>query len=152
MPTRMKAIVVEAFWHLTAVWVFTRLFPHRRIASQYGDLGIESAQNVDGKQEQDLARSVGQAVQIAARNVPWHSTCLMNAAAVKRMLDWRAIEATLYIGFKHADEEKTLQRGIPFEGHAWVRYGDQCLIGGPVAPAFKIVSFYGRKNNEPMNQ
>jgi hypothetical protein len=81
------------------------------------------------------ARAVAHAVQTMACNLPWHSRCLVQAAAAKRMLDRRCIPSTLYVGVARDEKQKLI-------AHAWLRCGDVIITGKAEKDCFTTVSMF----------
>ena len=65
--------------------------------------------------------AVGQAVTIAARNVPWNAVCLPQAMAAKAMLARRGQGSALHLGAARAGDGLT--------AHAWLVAGGEVVVG-----------------------
>ncbi|MEI6203099.1 MAG: lasso peptide biosynthesis B2 protein [Enhydrobacter sp.] len=66
--------------------------------------------------------TVRQAVEIAARNVPWNAVCLPQAMACKAMLARRGQGSALHIGAAKGAREELM-------AHAWLVAGGEIVIG-----------------------
>ncbi len=69
------------------------------------------------------ARAIGRHVRRAAMMVPFRAVCLPQAMAARWMLLRRGIGTQLFIGARRGAGEK------PFDFHAWLMFGDECLTG-----------------------
>ena len=69
--------------------------------------------------------------------VPWHSKCLDQALCAQGVLARRKISTTLYFGMIKDDTGKWL-------AHAWVRSGDQWVIGYQADKQYTVVGSYAR--------
>lgn len=67
-------------------------------------------------------RRVRFAIARAARNLPTDPNCLPQALAVRRMLERRGIEASLYMGAERGEDGKT-------RFHAWLKVGPEWVTG-----------------------
>jgi hypothetical protein len=86
-------------------------------------VGIEPGSEPErGGPSQELARRIGRAVAIAARNVPWRADCLPQAIAARMLLRRHGLPSTLHIGVTR-DEAKGLT------GHAWLTCGETVVTG-----------------------
>jgi hypothetical protein len=65
--------------------------------------------------------AVGDAVTIAARNVPWNAVCLPQAMAAKAMLARRGQGSALHLGAARA--------GSGLTAHAWLVAGGEVVVG-----------------------
>ncbi len=65
--------------------------------------------------------AVGDAVTIAARNVPWNAVCLPQAMAAKAMLARRGQGSALHLGAAMASDRLT--------AHAWLVAGGEVVVG-----------------------
>ncbi len=65
--------------------------------------------------------AVGEAVTIAARNVPWNAVCLPQAMAAKAMLARRGQGSALHLGAAKVSDRLT--------AHAWLVAGGQIVVG-----------------------
>lgn len=84
-----------------------------------------------GDADLSAAREVAHAVAIAARRIPWPSTCLRQAIVLERFLVARGIPATVRIGVS-TDRDLLSERGPTdrVAAHAWVEVGGEVILGG----------------------
>src|SRR5262245_18004039 len=115
-------LLLEAGVWLAVARLMLLTVPLKRMAPFLARPMSESAPAVDAVTQQ-RAQRLGWAVRTMSRYTPWHSLCLAQALAVKRMLWRRGIASTLYLGLTK-DEANGLQ------AHAWVRCGSVVLTGG----------------------
>lgn len=121
------ALRLEAFLTVTALRAALWLMPFgwwrgrltRMLKRPPGPAGGELAQ----------ATLAANAVERAARFVP-HASCLVQALALRRMLERRGAACDLRLGVARS------RRG-DFEAHAWIECGGKILIGAGPAPRFK---------------
>jgi hypothetical protein len=66
--------------------------------------------------------TVRQAIEIAARNVPWNAVCLPQAMACKAMLARRGQGSALHIGAARGGRDGLM-------AHAWLVAGGKIVIG-----------------------
>lgn len=135
MGLRRRLRTVEGIMALTLAWLAVRLLPFAWLARAAGRLESPRLERSSHAASSDWrAVAVGRAVTAAARRLPWHSTCLMQAFAGRLMLKRRGIPSTLMIGV-------ATNKGR-FGAHAWLLAGDGVICGGQEAPLFKpIVGF-----------
>jgi Transglutaminase-like superfamily len=110
--------------------------PFRRIAPHLGAHMTETPSREEGGERGQLAREVAQAVRRASRHVPWEAKCLVQALAGKKMLKSRGIASTLYLGLDKTADQDLL-------AHAWLRCGDQIILGDSGIQRFAVVSTFG---------
>jgi hypothetical protein len=65
--------------------------------------------------------AVGEAVTMAARNVPWNAVCLPQAMAAKAMLARRGQGSALHLGAARGSDGLT--------AHAWLVAGGEIVVG-----------------------
>lgn len=68
--------------------------------------------------------TVGRAVRIADRAVPW-TACLERALAARALCRRYGYSASVEVG---------VDGGDPFRAHSWVECGDRTLVGGDLEP------------------
>ena len=73
--------------------------------------------------DDEIARAVGQAVTLAARNVPWNAVCLPQAIAAKAMLARRGLGSAFHLGAGFDQSGKLI-------AHAWLVAGGRVVVGG----------------------
>lgn len=109
--------------------------PFKTLAGRLGKHMTETPSTPADAATRQETIAVARAVRTMGRNLPWHSSCLVQAAAGKRMLDRRRIPATLYLGAAQDDNGRLL-------AHAWLRSGDMILTGGAAKSRFTVVSTF----------
>lgn len=131
-PDRRRLLIEGALrltWYKVALYVL----PFRWIAPRLGRPADPSAPSPTVEQL-DAAKRVTWAIKIAARNLPWHSRCLVRAVAAKVMLQRRGLPSTLYLGMRR-------EADLEVSSHAWLRVGELSLIGGPSADYTVLATF-----------
>ena len=63
------------------------------------------------------------AIAVAAKYVPWRSSCLIQAIAADRWLRRHQLRPDFYLGVAKDEHDA-------FAAHAWLRYGDLIVTGG----------------------
>jgi hypothetical protein len=61
-----------------------------------------------------------------ARRVPWRADCLVQALAGQRWLRTEGIASEIVVGTARDSDGR-------FEAHAWLRRGEQVILGGDIA-------------------
>ena len=115
MPNRQRLLLLEAALFLGLARLALLALPFGRIApwlQRSPDSGAGDTATV---------LAVGQAVAIAARNVPWNAVCLPQAMAAKAMLARRGQGSALHLGAARAGDGLT--------AHAWLVAGGEVVVG-----------------------
>ena len=115
MPNRQRLLLLEAALFLGLARLALLALPFGRIApwlQRSPDSGAGDTATV---------LAVGQAVAIAARNVPWNAVCLPQAMAAKAMLARRGQGSALHLGAARAGDGLT--------AHAWLVVGGEVVVG-----------------------
>ncbi|HZY52534.1 MAG TPA: lasso peptide biosynthesis B2 protein [Reyranella sp.] len=115
MPNRQRVLLLEAALFLGLARLALLALPFGRIApwlQRSPDSGAGDTATV---------LAVGQAVAIAARNVPWNAVCLPQAMAAKAMLARRGQGSALHLGAARAGDGLT--------AHAWLVAGGEVVVG-----------------------
>jgi hypothetical protein len=115
MPNRQRVLLLEAALFLGLARLALLALPFGRIApwlQRSPDSGAGDTATV---------LAVGQAVTIAARNVPWNAVCLPQAMAAKAMLARRGQGSALHLGAARAGDGLT--------AHAWLVVGGEVVVG-----------------------
>ncbi len=109
--------------------------PFKALAGRLGKHMAETAGTPPDAATRREMTAVARALQTMGRHLPWHSSCLVQAAAGKRMLDRRRIPATLYLGAAQEENGRLI-------AHAWLRSGDVILTGGAAKDRYTVVSTF----------
>jgi hypothetical protein len=115
MTNRQRLLLLEAALFLGLARLMLLTLPFGRIApwlQRSPDQGVCDVATV---------LAVGEAVTIAARNVPWNAVCLPQAMAAKAMLAWRGEGSALHLGAARVGDELT--------AHAWLVAGGKIVVG-----------------------
>jgi hypothetical protein len=116
LPAHEKWLLLEATLELARASIALRLLPWRRVGRAW--------MTVEGGQNPETARSIGDSIRLASRYAPWNPTCLRQALALQRMLRRRQLAGRIQIGFPDP-KNKT-------HAHAWVLSGQVQLLNGPI--------------------
>ncbi len=109
-------LLVEAALFLALARLAILVIPFRRIVPW-----LERSPDEPQRDAVQIA-TVRQAVEIAARNVPWNAVCLPQAMACKAMLARRGQGSALHIGAAKGPREELM-------AHAWLVAGGEIVIG-----------------------
>ena len=109
-------LLVEAALFLALARLAILVIPFRRIVPW-----LERSPDEPQRDAVQIA-TVRQAVEIAARNVPWNAVCLPQAMACKAMLARRGQGSALHIGAAKGTREELM-------AHAWLVAGGEIVIG-----------------------
>ena len=109
-------LLVEAALFLALARLAILVLPFRRIVPW-----LERSPDEPQRDAVQIA-TVRQAVEIAARNVPWNAVCLPQAMACKAMLARRGQGSALHIGAAKGTREELM-------AHAWLVAGGEIVIG-----------------------
>lgn len=83
-----------------------------------------------------LGRRVGNAVCVAARNVPWNAVCLPQAMAAKAMLTRRRCGSSIHLGASYDGRGK-------LTAHAWLLAGGTVVVGAAGIPGVTPLARFG---------
>ncbi len=130
MPFSLKLLFFEAF--LTSGWVKLTLtfFEPRRVAGWQGRANFETPADPDPA-TLELRKQVRLVLGLCNSYAPWPTECYTRALTGKLLLKRRAIDSTLYIGFKKDDSGN-------YKGHAWLRSRDTYITGYYQSQEFSI--------------
>lgn len=133
IPSDRRKLLYEAVLLLAWYKVILFVLPFRWIAPRLGRT-VEPLRAAVSADRVEAAKRIGWAVSLAARNLPWHSRCLVRAVAAKVMLQRRGLRSTLYLGVRRDDDREV-------SSHAWLRFGDVPLVGGRSAGYTVVAAF-----------
>jgi hypothetical protein len=127
---------LESFFYLSLCKALTVLLPHKFWGLRYCHFQCETLQE-NMQDYQTEIQAVRRAVKLLSRYLPWRSRCLDQALAVQRILTRHRLPSTLYLGMIKNSDKKWV-------AHAWVRCGDQWVIGYQYDKNYSIVGTYAR--------
>lgn len=125
---------IQAWFLLLFSKGLIRFLNFEQLCSWLGKKGSETPHQISDWEAAEV-EMVSRIVVITAGVTPWVSDCLPQAITAKRLLFWKGIPSTLYLGaaFKTRTE---------MEAHAWLRCGPVFVTGGDVSARFgQLVSF-----------
>lgn len=128
LDRRTARDLLRATWELAvARW--------RLAASRPADL-LQSSVQADaapaGPASGDQAKRVAFAIGAMGARVPWRSDCLVQALAGQRWLARLGIASDLFVGVKPP-------AAANLDAHAWLKVGDEVVIGGETAAYSPLV-------------
>jgi hypothetical protein len=112
------------------------LRPFSKIAPSLGQNMQETTYIPNTSNHTDLVH-VHDAIQIMSRRTLWESKCLVQAIAALKMLEWRRIESTLYLGTSKDEAGKMI-------AHAWLRSGPYYITGSEGMERFTVVGKFAK--------
>jgi len=147
-PERL-ALLAEASVQLLIARVQLKTMPFPKLARHWGpfvppaDARAGEGLVAASEDRTALAKKVSDAVQRAARNVPFGAVCLPQAMAARRMLKRRHIASVMHFGAAKGTEK-------PIDTHAWLDAAGVKVTGYPVANSFtEIGCFVGGHPSAP---
>lgn len=127
---------VESLLELTVWKILILCLPFRRWSRWSGRFQSETLKE-NRLRELRVLRSISRSIQISSQLIPWRSKCLDQALAAQDMLARRKLPSTVYYGMVKDDTGKWL-------AHAWVRCGDQWVIGHHPQKQYTVVGSYAK--------
>ncbi len=140
LSRREQMLLIEALFHLTLAQVIILLLPFRWFSSRLGQASTESNKQLSPTQATSAAQ-VGAAVARMSPHTLWDNACLTQAVAAQWMLHRRNIPSTLYLGIEKESKQKWL-------AHAWVRCGQNILVGANGYTQYTVVSSFANNHGE----
>lgn len=116
MTHRQRLLLLEAALFLGLARLMLLAVPFGRIAPW-----LQRSPDT-GPRDPAAVLAIGEAVTIAARNVPWNAVCLPQAMAAKAMLARRGQGSALHLGAAKAGSG-----GLT--AHAWLVAGGEIVVG-----------------------
>lgn len=133
-----KKLFVQAWLLLGYLKLLLRRKPFKKLVA-----GLEMHREPVGQppldpESQEIARSVGWAVRVAANQTPWVSTCLVQVLAAQKMLENRGVAGVFYVGAASVRE----QTSSKFQAHAWLTCNDEVITGEAGHQEYTVVSAF----------
>ena len=129
-----RGVAIEAGVALPVIWAGLRLAGFRRWKSVLARLASSPVENSITALSLEGARAIARMEAAAARNVPFHPTCLERSLVLWWLLRSRGIPAELRVGARKDGER--------FEAHAWVEVGG-AILNDPGESHVHFVPFDG---------
>jgi hypothetical protein len=130
-----KALLLEALLAIAFASVALRCVHFSKIAAWLSVKQSKFPATSDATQD-ELARSIGWSIRIAAFYVPWPAQCLVQALAATTVARWHRLSTVLYLGVKRSEIGE-------LQAHAWLCRGDNVICGGPIHAEFRTVAIFG---------
>lgn len=142
LPAEERGTALEAAAALTLASAALTLAPFRRIAAWLGpfEAGETAAPVLPRTQATPDARRIGEAVERAARHLPWRPKCLAQALAACAMLRRRGVASTIHFGVRHRREAEK-----PMDAHAWLSTRGAEVVGLRASQGFTPIARFGRE-------
>lgn len=130
-----RFLLVESWFSLGVARFVLLTIPFRYIAPRLGKQFEQGQIPVSSGSVVPIAQKIGWAVDVMSRRTPWKSACLAQAIAGKFMLRQRGETSMLFLGVKKDDTGA-------FTAHAWLKNGDEIILGGAGHETFTILSAF----------
>jgi hypothetical protein len=132
LPVSQQLMLLEAALLLGFARIAIAIFPFRLLARWFR----RALPRVAGEAQSGVCRTVGDAVERAARNVPWKAVCLPQAIAAKLMLSRRGYPSVVHFGVGRDPVGNLI-------AHAWVCCGDTIVVGRTGIAAVAPLAVFG---------
>ena len=139
-PVRDWLLLAEAGCWLGVMRAAILIFRFQKIAGWLGLSISPDCPSPAQPQDQEAGR-VGWALQVMAPRTFWESACLAQSLACAQMLNRRRIPGLLYLGVALG-----LAPDKKFAAHAWMRCGDNILVGGEGHERFQVLVTFSTRN------
>ncbi|MCG8609176.1 MAG: lasso peptide biosynthesis B2 protein [Pseudomonadales bacterium] len=144
MSLRDKVWLLLLYPYSGIVRAIILLIPFRKVAPYLG----EHHQNIQfltiaSIQEQELAKRIGQIVEMASRYTPWQSKCLVQAIMARTLLWYYRVDYVMHLGAK-----MTKDVDEPMKAHAWLSVGSSVITGRAGHSSFGILTTYSSLKSE----
>jgi len=108
------------------------MFPFKQYSHKLGEKGkvYKKENGIDLK----LIANISLAIKRAVKYSLWRNKCLEQAITAKKMLKKRNVKTTIYFGVRKTENK--------LEAHAWLKTGDDFVVGEKNYETFTIVAFY----------
>ena len=124
----------EALFYLTLSKILVLCRPLNTYVAKLGVAQCETLKSDTHAYKYELA-AIRLALRVVPAYLPWRSVCLDQALAAQRMLSRRGLQNTLYFGVALSQDRSLL-------AHAWVRSGDQWIVGYQPHMNYQVVGSY----------
>ena len=128
---RLLPYCAEGLAELAFCKLLILFFPFRSWNRRRGSFQSETLRE-DMSARMPLLNAIRRSLEISSRFVPWPSKCLDQALAAQRMAARRGLATTIYYGMVRGEDGK-------WTAHAWVRCGNQWLIGHQPGVPYTVV-------------
>lgn len=129
----LKSLVIEAAAGLLIARLLLLLVPFPVLSRRLGsfvsptDPRVTAPKAMENVEQKRVVWTVGWAVALAARNVPFKAVCLPQAMAAKTMLGRRGIASIMHFGAGFGTVK-------PIDAHAWLDAAGMPVTGYPISP------------------
>ncbi|OGT32040.1 MAG: hypothetical protein A3E87_10870 [Gammaproteobacteria bacterium RIFCSPHIGHO2_12_FULL_35_23] len=130
----LLSYALESLLILTLCKIIVICIPFKYWSAKCGKFQCETLRDNVLAYQQTIV-NIQRSVKWGARHVPWSSKCLDRALTVQWMLARRKLSSTIYFGMTKNNTKEWL-------AHAWVRCGDQWMIGYQPKANYTIVGTY----------
>ncbi|MCD6046681.1 MAG: hypothetical protein K0S08_328 [Gammaproteobacteria bacterium] len=124
---------LEAFWELSLAKAIIVFLPFHYWKKRCGHFQCETLKTYPVSPQE--LKNISRSIKFVAKFLPWKSKCLDQALAAQHMLARRQLANTLYLGMIKNEQKAWL-------AHAWVRCGNDWVIGYQAGVNYTIVGTY----------
>ena len=139
-PASDWLLLVEAGFWLGVMRAAILIFRFQKIAGWLG-LSISPESPSPSQVQSQAAGQVGWAIRVMAPRTFWESACLAQSLTCAQMLNRRRIPGLLYLGVALG-----LTTDRPFAAHAWMRCGENILVGESGHERFQVLATFSTQN------
>lgn len=132
IPKKERKLFFEAYFISLRVRCNLILYPFNKYSQKLGEKGKVSENQL--LQDTELLSQIKHAIKRVVKYSFWRNKCLEQSITAKIMLSKRKIESTIYFGVRKKNEK--------LEAHAWLKTGDNFVIGERQCETYTVVSFY----------
>lgn len=132
IPKKERKLFFEAYFISLKVRSNLMLFSFNKYSQKLGEKGKLSDNQLI--QDKELLAQIRHAIKRAVKYSFWKNKCMEQSITAKKMLLKRKIESTIYFGVRKKDKN--------LEAHAWLKTGENFVIGEKQSDTYTVVSFY----------
>ena len=132
----------EALMFLGMARMWLVIAPFRKVAETIGTAHPAPAPTdvlaAASPDQERIAQQISEAVQRAAKNVPFRAVCIHQAVAAKLMLARRDIDSVMHFGVGRRSEERSGE----MRAHAWLATANGKITGYPVDDDLTEIAYF----------
>ena len=141
LPFFEKQLFIEAAFWLILLKILVKFCPFKWISPHLGTIKHpeQPSAELDPK-TQKIIRHITRSISRAGTYLPGEYVCLPRSIAAKMMLRRFRIPNTLYLGIKHASNEK-------MKAHAWLKTGSRFVTGKSGHQEYTAIAMFSDRTN-----
>ena len=137
-----KKLFWKAFFWMIFAKIAIPTFAFSRLQRYLGEVSSDQDFPVEAAADRLKIKQVRTAIARASKILPFHCQCLVTAICARKLLKDLGCSPRLYLGVaKEAKEKESLNKGPGLMAHAWVKLGDQWIVGKSET-AFTVVKIF----------